>query len=46
MFDGMERVRTGLNQLDCDNVNGAASSPVRFECFLATMAAWFFFGNG
>jgi len=46
MFDGTERVRTGLNLLDSVNVNIPTSRPVRFECLLATSAAWFFFGNG
>jgi hypothetical protein len=45
MFDGTERVRTGLNQLDSD-VNSPTFRPVRFECLLVTSAAWLFFGNG
>jgi hypothetical protein len=32
MFDGTERVRTGLNQLDSDNVNSPTSRPVHSEC--------------
>jgi len=46
MFDGTERVRTSLNQLDSDNVNSPMPCPVRFECLLAAITAWFFFGNG
>ena len=39
MFDVTERVRTGLNLLDSDNVNGLTSLPLHFECLLATSAA-------
>jgi len=43
MFDVTERVRTGLYLLDSDNVNSRKSSPLHFECLLATSAACFFF---
>jgi hypothetical protein len=34
MFDVTERVRTGLNLLDSDNVNSPTSPPLHFECCL------------
>jgi hypothetical protein len=40
-FDVTERVRTGLNLLDSDNVNSPTSSPPHFECLLAKSAANF-----
>jgi len=42
MFDATERVRTGLNLLDSDNVNSLTVPPPQFECFLATSAACLF----
>jgi hypothetical protein len=41
MFDMTERIRTGLNLLDADNVNSLTSSPLHFECLLATSVACF-----
>jgi hypothetical protein len=40
MFDVKERVRTGLNLLDSDNVNSLTFHPLHFECLLATSGAW------
>ena len=41
MFDVTERVRTGLNLLDTDNVNSNYVTPTaRRECLLAMSAAW------
>ena len=41
MFDMMERVWTGLNLLDSDNVSSLMSPALHFECLLATSAACF-----
>jgi len=41
MFDVREPVRTCLHLHDSDNVNSFTSSPLHFECLLATSAASF-----
>ena len=45
MFDGTDRVRTGLNQLDSDNVNSQRLVQYISSVLLARSAAWFLFGK-
>jgi hypothetical protein len=46
MFDVTERVRAGLNLLDSDNVNSAASPPLHFGACLQRVLPVFSSENG